>query len=87
MTLTVYTKNHCPFCDRAKALLESRGVAYKTVNVEEDDDARDYLLEQGLRSLPQVFNGTTLLPGGFQGLAGQPEAFWTQFKLSDLGTL
>lgn len=87
MTLTVYTKNHCPFCDRAKALLESRGVAFRTINVEEDNDAREYLLEQGLRSLPQVFNGTTLLPGGFQGLAGQPETFWTQFKLSDLGTL
>ena len=80
MTLTVYTKNHCPFCDRAKSLLESRGVAYNTINLEEQPDARDFLVDQGLRSVPQIFNGTTLLQGGYQGLAAQPEDFWTQLK-------
>ena len=80
MTLTVYTKNHCPFCDRAKSLLESRGVAYNTINLEEQPDARDFLVDQGLRSVPQIFNGTTLLQGGYQGLAAQTEEFWTQLK-------
>jgi glutaredoxin len=78
--LTVYTKNNCPFCDRAKALLESRGVEYRAINLEDQPDARDFLVDQGLRSVPQVFNGTTLLQGGYQGLAGQPEEFWTQLK-------
>jgi glutaredoxin len=80
MTLTVYTKNNCPFCDRAKALLESKGVAFNTINLEEQPDARDFLVDQGLRSVPQIFNGTTLIQGGYQGLAGQPEEFWTQFQ-------
>jgi glutaredoxin len=80
MILTVYTKNNCPFCDRAKSLLESRGVAYNTINLEEQPDARDFLVDQGLRSVPQIFNGTTLLQGGYQGLAAQPEDFWTQLK-------
>jgi glutaredoxin len=80
MTLTVYTKNNCPFCDRAKSLLESRGVAYNTINLEEQPDARDFLVDQGLRSVPQIFNGTTLLQGGYQGLAAQPEEFWAQLK-------
>lgn len=87
MKLTVYTKNHCPFCDRAKALLDNKGVSYKSINIEDDSEAREFLLEQGLRSVPQIFNGTTLLPGGYQGLAGQPESFWTHFKLTDLGSL
>jgi len=78
--LTVYTKNNCPFCDRAKALLESRGVEYRAINLEDQPDARDFLVDQGLRSVPQVFNGTTLLQGGYQGLAGQPEEFWTNLK-------
>ena len=78
--LTVYTKNNCPFCDRAKALLESRGVEYRAINLEDQPDARDFLVDQGLRSVPQVFNGTTLLPGGYQGIAGQPEEFWTNLK-------
>jgi glutaredoxin len=80
MTLTVYTKNNCPFCDRAKMLLESRGVVYNTINLEDQPEARDFLVDQGLRSVPQIFNGTTLLQGGYQGLAAQPEEFWTNIK-------
>ena len=78
--LTVYSKNNCPFCDRAKMLLESREVAYNVVNIEDQPEAREFLIAQGLRSVPQIFNGSTLLPGGFQGLAGQPEEFWTNLK-------
>ena len=80
MTLTVYTKDNCPFCDRAKTLLESRGIAYNTINLEQQPDAREFLVNQGLRSVPQIFNGPTLLQGGFQGLAAQPEEFWTNLK-------
>jgi glutaredoxin len=78
--LTVYTKNNCPFCDRAKGLLESRGIEYNTINLEDHPDARDFLVDQGLRSVPQIFNGTTLIQGGYQGLAAKPEEFWTQLK-------
>jgi glutaredoxin 3 len=78
--LTVYTKNQCPFCDRAKALLESKGVPYTAINIEEQPDAREVLVNLGLRSVPQIFNGTTLLPGGFQGLAGKDEEFFNTLK-------
>jgi len=78
--LTIYTKDDCPYCDRAKALLESRGIEYITVNVGIRTQAREFLVDQGLRSVPQVFNGTTLIPGGYQGLAAQTEEFWTQLK-------
>jgi len=80
MTLTIYTKPACPFCDRAKALMESRGVEYNAIDVTEQPEARDFLVDQGLRSVPQIFNGTTLIQGGYQGLAGQPEEFWTNIK-------
>ena len=75
--LTIYTKNNCPYCDRAKALLESRGVAYQAIN---QPDARSFLVDQGLRSVPQIFNSDALLQGGYQGLVAQPEEFWTQLK-------
>ena len=80
MTLTVYTKTNCPWCDQAKALLESKGVTYNTINVESHPDAREFLVDQGLRSVPQIFNGTKLIQGGYQGLAAKPEEFWTQLK-------
>ena len=79
--IKVYSKNACPFCDRAKQLLESRGVQYEEINVSEDIDARNFLVEQGLRSVPQIFNGETLIPGGYQGLSGlSEEEFNTKIK-------
>lgn len=82
-TLTIYTKPNCPNCDQAKMLLETRGIVYTTVNVAEIPSAREFLVDQGLRSVPQIFDGTILLPGGFQGLVSQPEEFWTNLKEND----
>jgi glutaredoxin 3 len=78
--LTVYTKNNCPFCDRAKSLLESKGIEYTSINIEDQPDARTFLVDQGLRSVPQIFKGTNLLPGGYQGLAGKDEEFFNTLK-------
>jgi glutaredoxin 3 len=78
--ITVYSKNNCPFCDRAKALLESKGIEFKTIMMEENSGAREFLMEQGLRSVPQIFKDGVLLPGGFQGLAGKDEEFFNTLK-------
>jgi glutaredoxin len=78
--ITVYSKNNCPFCDRAKALLESKGIPFKTVMMEEHPDAREFLMDQGLRSVPQIFKDGVLLPGGYQGLAGKDETFFESLK-------
>jgi glutaredoxin len=78
--VTIYSKNNCPFCDRAKALLESRGVAYTEVNIENDPESRQMLLDKGLRSVPQIFNGFELIPGGFNGLNSKPADFFQLLK-------
>jgi glutaredoxin 3 len=78
--LTVYSKNNCPFCDRAKALLESKGVTYTEINIENDSESRQMLLDKGLRSVPQIFHGYELLEGGFQGLTKKPENFFNSLK-------
>lgn len=80
MMLTVYSKNNCPNCVRAKSLLESRGVNYTEINIETDPDARQMLLDKGLRSVPQIFHGYELLPGGFDGLTKQSNNFFQQLK-------
>jgi len=69
MSLTLYSKSQCPNCDRAKALLESRGVPYTEVNIENDAESLQMLLDKGLRSVPQIFHGYELIEGGFNGLA------------------
>jgi glutaredoxin 3 len=79
--ITIYTKTDCPYCDRAKALLESRGVQYTAVNVEEQPEAREFLVDNGHRSVPQIYKNNQHIPGGYQGLAGMSEAeFNTKIK-------
>jgi glutaredoxin len=68
--LTIYSKNHCPFCDKAKYLLKTKNIAYTEIKIDEDQDAREWLLEQGHRTAPQIYLGDTLfVEGGYQGLA------------------
>lgn len=78
--ITVYSKNNCPFCDRAKQLLESKGVKYNEVNIEYDPESRQMLVDKGLRSVPQIFNGYELIEGGFNGLAKKPDSFFKQLQ-------
>jgi glutaredoxin 3 len=78
--ITVYTKSTCPKCEQAKALLDSKGIEYATINVEQNPPARELLVNMGLRSVPQIFNGDELLEGGADGLAARPEEFWTTLK-------
>jgi len=62
----VYTTDHCPFCIRAKALLDARGVAYREINLERDPDGRAELVRKtGMMTFPQVLVDDQLI-GGFQ---------------------
>jgi glutaredoxin 3 len=67
--VTVYTMDYCPFCERAKALLKQRGVAYDEVRVPMDDEAQWDALEKktGMKTMPQILHGENLI-GGFNDL-------------------
>ena len=66
--VTVYTKQSCPFCVRAKRLLEKKGVAFEEVSVEGKDDLRAWLVEKsGQMTVPQIFVGERSL-GGFSDI-------------------
>ena len=68
MKITVYTKQHCPFCVRAKRLLDRKGVDYEEVSVEGKDDLRSWLVDAtGQMTVPQIFAGERSL-GGFSDL-------------------
>ena len=61
----IYTKWGCPYCVRAKALLDRKGIAYEEIDVEGKDDLRIWLAEtSGQKTVPQVFAGERPL-GGF----------------------
>ncbi len=52
----VYTTDYCPYCDRAKALLQKRGIPYEEIDVTGDHDKRAWLVKTtGRRTVPQIF--------------------------------
>jgi glutaredoxin 3 len=53
----IYTWSSCPFCIRAKALLDRKGVEFTEYCIDGDEVARGQMAErsQGRRSLPQIF--------------------------------
>ena len=54
----IYTWTTCPFCIRAKGLLDSKGVEYTEHVIDGDEEARDAMVARGSdgrRSVPQIF--------------------------------
>lgn len=81
MTVVVYSKNNCPFCVQAKNLLQLKGIEYTEVKIDADPEAREFVLSEGHRTVPQIYkDGKLLVEGGFQGLQKQSEEFFNQLK-------
>ncbi len=64
----VYTTRTCPYCVRAKRLLEARGIPFEEIDVGDDDELRaDLIRRTGRRTVPQIFIGGKSI-GGFEEL-------------------
>ena len=61
----MYTTEYCPYCVRAKALLQQRGVAQiDEIRVDLNPEERDRMIEAtGRRTVPQIFIGDTHVGG------------------------
>lgn len=68
--LTVYSKKHCPFCDQAKALLTRKNIEFQEVRIDEDSSAKEFIVNEGHRTVPQIYKGSKLfVEGGYTGLS------------------
>ncbi|MGA2776056.1 MAG: glutaredoxin 3 [Steroidobacteraceae bacterium] len=62
--ITIYSTGWCPYCERAKNLLEQKNLAFTEINVEDDPKFRDEMVERsGRRSVPQIFFGEKHIGG------------------------
>ncbi len=63
--VTIYTTGLCPYCHRAKALLQKKGVAYHEVDVSYDAAERQRMTARagGRRTVPQIFIGQAHVGG------------------------
>jgi glutaredoxin 3 len=66
----IYTKFLCPYCARAKKLLESKGVAYEEIDISMGGEKRNEMLQRanGRHTVPQIFIGDRHV-GGSDDLA------------------
>lgn len=56
--ITLYTTPTCPFCHRAKYLLDRKKVEYTEIDVSRSESLRAEMIERsGRRTVPQIFIG------------------------------
>lgn len=63
--VTIYSSDYCPYCHRAKALLQARGVTdYEEIVVDGQPELRAEMTKRaGRTSVPQIFIGETHVGG------------------------
>jgi glutaredoxin 3 len=62
--VTIYTSPMCPYCHRAKALLQEKGAEIREIDILMDSRARHEMEEKsGRRTVPQIFVGETHVGG------------------------
>jgi len=61
----IYTWQYCPFCIRAKSLLNKKNITFTEHKIDGDDDAREIMMKRanGRRTLPQIFIDNKIIGG------------------------
>lgn len=57
MTLTLYSKDDCVYCDIMRERLTEWGVEFEEVKVPEVPEAKEMFRRLGLKTVPQLFCG------------------------------
>lgn len=62
--VVIYTTVTCPYCIRAKQVLNAKHATYHEIDVTHDPEARKFLVEaSGQRTVPQIFIGGKSIGG------------------------
>jgi glutaredoxin 3 len=60
----LYTTSWCPYCARARQLLEDKGVVFEEIDIETQAEARrEMMARSGRSTVPQIFIGETHVGG------------------------
>lgn len=56
--VVIYTTKVCPYCVRAKSLLDRKKVTYEEISVEDEKEREKMIIKaSGRRTVPQIFIG------------------------------
>ena len=64
----VYGTRICLYCDKAENLLKTKDLPFEKIYINEDDDAKSYIVEQGFKTVPQIWLDDKWI-GGYDDLA------------------
>lgn len=55
----IYTKSTCPYCTRAKELLNKKHITFTEIDITGDEELRSQMIEKahGRHTVPQIFIG------------------------------
>ncbi|CAL9971673.1 ribonucleoside diphosphate reductase small subuni t [Vibrio phage D528] len=67
--ITVWGREGCPFCEKAKELLDGLGIKYRYLQLDQDFDREEFLnvVEGDHKTFPAVFRGVEFI-GGYDNL-------------------
>ena len=63
----VYCTKICLYCDKAENLLKTKDLPFEKIYIDEDDDAKDYIVKQGFKTVPQIWLDDNWI-GGYDDL-------------------
>jgi glutaredoxin 3 len=56
LPIIIYSSSHCPYCVRAKELLERKALSFTEILVDKDDKQREDMIAKTNRyTVPQIF--------------------------------
>lgn len=67
MSVKLYTKNGCGYCTMAKNWLKNKDISFEEINIEEQPQAREFVISEGHRTMPQIYINEKSI-GGYQQL-------------------
>lgn len=73
--IIIYSTKVCPYCVRAKALLQQKGQQWEEIDVSYDAELREEMIKKagGRRTVPQIFINDQHI-GGFDDLYALDQA-------------
>lgn len=64
-TATIYSKDYCPYCVKAKSLLKRKNIDFVEIDITNNETLQQEMISKsgGRRTVPQIFIGDTHVGG------------------------
>ena len=70
MSIIIYSTETCPYCIRAKDLLNQKGLLFEEITLDNQEALTKFKNDcPGATSVPQILIDNKLIEGGYEGLA------------------